>query len=98
MESIFDRRDMDYQKWIRENKDGFVLNVQRNISSQYMVLHKANCRKIYEYNRMSRPGGFTERQYIKVCGKDLEELHGWAARNGSLGGRFSKACSFCKPI
>ena len=87
-----------YLRWLTEHPGGFVINTRRNMPSDYMVLHRASCRKISSYNRMAQPGGFTSRAYIKICGDSINELSQWVSTNGRLDGSFSKECSKCRPI
>ena len=75
--------------------DCCVAQVGGNKNSFYMVLHRATCLKVSDYNDMAKPGGFTERSYIKVCATDVEDLRVWTTRNGRPDGSFSKECSFC---
>jgi hypothetical protein len=53
--------DRDYQRWLGENRNGFVVNTTRDYSPDYMVLHRASCRHISEPSHETEPGGFTER-------------------------------------
>jgi hypothetical protein len=93
----FDGNDAQYQIWLREHHDGFVLNQLRGKSDSYLVLHRASCPTIRIYNNMARPGGFTERKYIKVCATNIEPLKVYARTIGSSDGTFSGKCSRCDP-
>ncbi len=93
----FRDNDKEYQKWLSENPNGFVVNTQRNCSSDYMVLHRSTCFLICKYTDIARPvGGFTERQYIKICSSSIDELKDHIKdRYGA--NNFSKICSRCNP-
>ncbi|HIL96934.1 MAG TPA: hypothetical protein EYG51_13585 [Pseudomonadales bacterium] len=91
----FDGSDKHYLQWLADNRLGWVINARRSLTPTYMVLHRANCRTVHDYNDMARPGGFTERSFIKVCANDLAELRQWTARHGRSDKSFSKECSLC---
>lgn len=93
----FSGGDEMYQDWLEANPDGYVLNLRRDKNPVYMVLHKATCKRISKYNQTSRPGGFTQRSYIKVCSTGLNTLREWIRDNGRPNGSFSNECSSCKP-
>jgi hypothetical protein len=89
--------DADYLKWLDEHPGGFIINIRRHRSPQYMVLHKATCGIIK--NTTGIPdGGYTTRSYIKICSTDLNALRAWGRRYGRPDGSFSKACDACKPL
>lgn len=95
---VFEDRDGPYLAWLREHPNGFVLNRQRGKSDSYLVLHRAGCRKIQDYNSMARPGGFTARGYIKVCAGTVAELRQYArGKGGRPDGSFSGKCRACSP-
>ena len=96
MAVLFDRDDESYQRWLHANPSGYVLNVRRNLSPSYMVLHLAGCHSVKNYGGTTKPGGFTERSYMKVCAPTLSELRAWVKRNGRPSGSFSKECSLCQ--
>lgn len=89
--------DAEYQKWLADHPNGFVVNTGRAPSPKYMVLHRARCRYISDLVHEAEPGGFTERDYIKVAAVDLESLRDWVMTQGRPNGSFSSECSFCKP-
>jgi hypothetical protein len=91
---IFDGNDEAYQTWLR-NPDGWVLNTRRHLNPSYMVLHAAMCSSVTNYNDMARPGGFTERSYIKVCSTQIEDLNDWVHSHGRRDGSFRKECGRC---
>src|SRR4051794_20629624 len=97
MATIFDADDDPYQRWLAANPHGYVINTGRSMSPSYMVLHRARCAKIRDYNEMARKGGFTERDYIKVCSTDVNDLRDWVRQHGRPDGSFSRECSICNP-
>ena len=92
----FTDNDEKYQKWLAQNPNGFVVNTPRNRSTDYMVLHRATCSLIRNYTEMAQPGGFTERQYIKICSNDIKKIEEWII-DKYRAITFSKICSRCDP-
>jgi serine/threonine protein kinase len=88
--------DETYLHWLGEHPEGYVINTHRNVTPNYMVLHKATCGTVKSTQGIS-PGGFTERDYIKVCAGSIELLREWAKQHGRPDGSFSSACNTCKP-
>jgi hypothetical protein len=86
-----------YFRWLEAHPGGFVINTRVSRSAGYMMLHRATCRWIREYVKGTAPGGFTERDYIKVCAQDIESLRAWVMKHGRPDGTFSGECGFCKP-
>jgi hypothetical protein len=97
MVTIFDGNDANYINWIKGHPNAFIINTPRGTPTSYMVLHRASCRLVWQYNNMARPGGFTERQYIKVCSENLDNLKDWVRKKGRKDGSFSKRCNACNP-
>jgi hypothetical protein len=95
--AIFEGDDHAYLTWLNHHADGFVINTPRSRDVNYMVLHCATCFSISTYTRMARPGGFTERQYIKICGTTIESLRAWVRTHGRQDGSFSSECQNCRP-
>src|SRR5437879_3046673 len=48
--------DHEYQRWLADNPNGFVLNTTRTHSPGYMVLHRASCPHISVASHESEPG------------------------------------------
>jgi len=89
----FINNEKGYMKWISKNPFGFVINTTRSMSTDYMVLHRAMCQSISIPTHAAGTGGFTERQYIKICSNDIKELKEWVKEHGRTDGRFSSKCS-----
>lgn len=95
---IFDDGDGPYLAWLHGHPGGHVLTRRRGRSDDYLVLHRATCERIRTYTRMARPGGFTERRYIKVCSDSLAALQDYArGEGGRPDGSFSSRCRSCSP-
>ena len=87
---IFKNDEKRYLAWVHANPYGFVLSTDRGMKPSYMILHQAFCKSIREYSKTAQPGGFTERQYIKVCSTDLPSLKDWVRQHGRPDGSFSR--------
>lgn len=69
--------DDDYIKWIDENPNGFVLNIDQTkdpskIWKDYPKIHFANC------GQLNKRPGRTTKKYFKVCSNSIEELERWS--------------------
>ena len=89
---VFLDDDPGYLDWLAAYPDGFVLNMYRNPTPDYLVLHRPECEPISLYTQWRLPGGFTERQYRKVCGETRAALAGWVAQQGWPGAAWSEGC------
>ena len=98
MAIVFKGDEGGYMAWLNAHPHGFVVNSQKKIIPSYLVLHRASCAHISKYTEKARPpGGFTERQYIKICAPTINKLRTWVKKNGRPDGSFSKECGLCKP-
>lgn len=98
MVEVFDDGDGPYLAWLLAHPGGYLLNRRRGKSDGYLVLHRASCRRMRTYTQMARPGGFTERDYIKVCSESLAKLQAYArGPGGRPDGSFSAKCRACCP-
>ena len=69
--------DDEYIKWIEENSNGFVLNIDQTkdpskIYKDYPKIHFANC------GQLNKRPGRTTKKYFKVCSNSIEELERWS--------------------
>ena len=69
--------DDEYIKWIEENSNGFVLNIDQTkdpskIYKDYPKIHFANC------GQLNKRPGRTTKKYFKVCSNSIEELEQWS--------------------
>jgi hypothetical protein len=87
--------DDSVHRWMHENPDGLVLNVERSPRAGYLVLHRSGCPHIESF-ASGTPGAFTQRDYRKVCALTRRALKAWVRDHGSPEGRFSQECSICK--
>ncbi len=85
----FSHKEQLYLDWIHSHPHGFVINTGRSKNPSYMVLHRAWCKTMSHYSKNAAPGGFTERDYIKVCASDLSSLREWVRQHGRTDGSFS---------
>lgn len=95
MIAIFDNNDSEYSAWLLANPGGYVVNMRHGYSPSYMVLHRSSCATVNPSTSTSEHGAFTERDYLKVCGSDLEGLRSLAKAFGRPDGSFSLECSKC---
>lgn len=89
--------DIAYLEWLDEHPHGFVINTARYRNPRYMVLHRASCGLIKSTEGVAE-GGFTTRNYIKICSTDVDALRAWVRRHGRPDGSFSSTCGTCKPL
>lgn len=79
------------------NPYNFVVNTPRRKNVNYFMLHKSKCHHISSTTSLNK-GAYTERDYIKICSDDLNELKNWFHLNNiSFHGIFSE-CKTCKPF
>ena len=69
--------DDEYIKWIEENSNGFVLNIDQTkdpskIYKDFPKIHFANC------SQLNKRPGRTTGKYFKVCSNSIEELEQWS--------------------
>lgn len=96
MAIIIENDDTHYLEWLRLNPKGFVVNLTRKIGSRYAVLHQATCRTINRYPGMEdTPGGFTERDYVKLCGNTIRDCGEDLQQRTQQTSVFSKGCKLC---
>jgi hypothetical protein len=92
----FSDDDEAYLSWAAANPRGYVINLRRRFDPTYVVLHRANCPSILRYPRMeTRPGGFTARDYTKLCGNSETELRSALRTMTGRETPFSKRCARC---
>jgi hypothetical protein len=91
----FSDNDTAYLNWIQKYPKGFVINLFKENNS-FFTLHTSKCSLISQYNNNAKRGGFTERQYMKVCADSTQELHDWVIQNRHQNVSFKK-CAKCNP-
>lgn len=84
---IFLDDDLGYRQWIARNPLAYVVNCDKRVNPQYIVLHRATCRTI------SAPDvNYTHGDYQKVCARTREELEKWSI---SEVGAAPTVCGIC---
>ena len=95
--TVFDSGDAPYFRWLRMHPEGYVVNTRRRPTTGYFTLHRASCRTIRTYGDDQHDGGFTEREYVKVCADDPEEIRVWAAKHRQNVSGLIHRCGACRP-
>ena len=90
---VFDGNDAKYLEWIHDHMNGFVLTSNRSLTPRHTVIHRAHCEKIRILQGAALPGGFTTREYIKVCSMNINALQRWLLIKRS-DAKF-RECTFC---
>ena len=90
----FDRDDDAYLTWLAMYPDGYVANVRRKLSPDYVVLHRAGCRRV---SKSDSPGELTGQRYRKLCGISRQDIAAAPKRCGRNAGAFTAYCKICKP-
>jgi len=94
---VFDNNDNAYLEWLDRNPSYFVVNTGRRKNSDYFCLHKSKCHHVSTTTGLGK-GAYTERNYIKVCSADLNELKDWFVRNNTKFKGVFKECKTCNPF
>jgi hypothetical protein len=87
--------DDGYAGWLNDHPNGYVLNVRRNPSASYTVLHSARCQTVF---KTRSDGAYTGRGYRKVVASAVDELRNYTRSLGREDGSFSAICSKCDPL
>ena len=85
--------DLMYRHWLKDNPTGYVLNSYRNISKNYLPLHRATCETIKNYKTSAADNSFTGKGFKKLCFETAQDLADWMMNNYP----YSKYCSKCSP-
>ncbi len=96
------KKDADYIRWLDQYSSGFVVNLERSTTPRNIILHKANCGTIRVVRRsrggIPKPGGFTERDYVKVCAETVSGTRDLLKRRlNSDQVEFLRRCQKCNP-
>jgi hypothetical protein len=89
----FEPDDKKYLAWISTHPDGYILTSSKSLYPPHTVIHRASCKKITTLQGNAKPGGFTERNYIKVYSTDINGLKRWVRQNRTDG--TARECSIC---
>ena len=90
----FDGDDGAYFAWLARNPEGYVVNVRRRCSPDYVVLHRASCGHVANPREA---GAYTERDYGKLCAPTREGILDAPTFCGRAKGSFTKQCAHCWP-
>ena len=90
----FDGDDGAYFAWLARNPEGYVVNVRRRCSPDYVVLHRASCGHVANPRE---EGAYTERGYGKLCAPTREDILDAPTHCGRAKGWFTKKCAHCRP-
>ena len=90
---LFEPDDIKYLEWVNKHPEGYILTSSKSLYPDFTVIHKATCDKIKTIKPPAKPGGFTERGYIKVFSTNTSSLENWV-RQKRVGGS-SRNCSLC---
>lgn len=93
---VFDSDDRPYLDWINSNPSGYIANTERSQGSTYFMIHQADCAHISTYGTDHPFGGFTERDYIKVCSTEISVLLEWVSTERTQVDDL-KICKSCNP-
>jgi len=91
---VFEHDDEKYLAWINEHPDGFILTSSKSLYPPHTVIHRASCNKIKTLTGNAKPGGFTERDYIKVYATSVSLLKAWVLQKRVDGD--CRECSICQ--
>lgn len=90
----FDGDDSAYFAWLARNPEGYVANVRRRCSPDYVVLHRASCGHVANPRE---EGAYTERDFGKLCAPTREAILDAPTFCGRATGSFTKQCAHCRP-
>ena len=90
----FNHDDDAYVTWLQLHPDGYVANVRRKMSPDFVVLHRASCARIA---KSASPGGLTGLRYRKLCAENRRDIAAAPERCGLARGAFTAYCRVCKP-
>jgi hypothetical protein len=83
--------DAGYLTWASDHSDGFVVNADRTLSPNSLMLHRARCSCI---GGPAGPGRTRTGNYRKVCGPNAERLLDWCRTDI---GAEPASCGHCRP-
>lgn len=93
----FENDEPGYLDWIRNNRGGYVLNLNRPPTQRYLVLHKACCSDIRNQSARRGPAQFTGGKYAKLCASDAESIVAWVSEHVPGPLSFTSLCKRCRP-
>lgn len=76
---LISNSECEYQKWLRDNPDGFVVNTLKRTSGKgsksdqrFTRIHRARCKTINPLIGNAEKTGFTTGLYQKLCSTSFE--------------------------
>ncbi len=85
---------LEYDKWLRENPRGLVLNRKPNRKG-LLLIHKARCKTIsYAPGEADAHGGTRKKRTAKVCFETPGECDEWKTENAEL--QIQQFCPQCR--
>jgi hypothetical protein len=94
----FDNDDAAYLLWLDHNPNGYVINTKRIIGRGTAMLHTARCTHIRAVRNSDVAGGFTQREWIKICANDSAVLIQHYATVSSAPMVTLVRCRSCTPV
>lgn len=89
--------DQAYFEWMEGHPDGLVLNTHPRKTSRYATFHQSGCQTI-SGREDYEPGGYTEREYVKVGSADAQALKEWVhVERPRVRTEDLKRCGHCDP-
>ena len=87
----YENEEEAYQRWMKNNQAGFVLNSPKQRSvNPHLMLHKASC---FHIQPTDDRWDYTTGAYKKICSLSKQELIDWAKKTSS---DFNQ-CTTCNP-
>lgn len=86
----YSNEDDGYLSWIASNPEGYVVNIERSLNPNNVILHRANCWTIT--GDPARGESWTD-AYVKICSTSMEELESWITNDVGVEVRKCKVCN-----
>ena len=90
---LFAEDDEGYLKWLRDNPEGWVLNIRARRDPRYVILHRAGCPAISRGDVSD--AAWTGRGYRKLCVSLATDLRNACLVAGRPDGTLSRRCGIC---
>lgn len=90
---VFKNDNVGYQKWVKRNPIGYVINTKPEKGHPYRVAHLSRCKYITDSDNPAK----STKYYIKICSESVQEIAKWFATNKlNFNGKFHE-CGQCNP-
>ena len=90
---IFINEDRGYLNWVKQHRNGYVLEARRASHVSHCVIHRAVCAQVKQ-SAAHKHVHWTTGTKFKACGLDREELIAWSSQETGLPAR---NCDVCQP-